>query len=121
MPVTELLDNMIYLKIRILPNGQNGVFPFEMKFASDFIHFQKLKITMISISCSQVLDKYHPPDEFLPESYTCFSLLKLPRYSHPRVLSEKLKYAIYFCKSIDSDEYARIDLTAETGSDIDSD
>ena len=80
----------------------------------------KLSLNLI-IFFLQVLDKYNPPDEFLPESYTCFFLLKLPRYSHPRVLSEKLKYAIYFCKSIDSDEYARIDLAADTGSDIDSD
>lgn len=29
----------------------------------------------------QVLDKYNPPDHFLPESYTCFFLLKMPRYS----------------------------------------
>ncbi|XP_039287848.1 E3 ubiquitin-protein ligase HERC2 [Nilaparvata lugens] len=29
----------------------------------------------------QVLDKYSPPDQFLPESYTCFFLLKMPRYS----------------------------------------
>lgn len=29
----------------------------------------------------QVLDKYQPPDYFLPESYTCFFLLKIPRYS----------------------------------------
>lgn len=29
----------------------------------------------------QVLDKYQPPDHFLPESYTCFFLLKMPRYS----------------------------------------
>lgn len=29
----------------------------------------------------QVLDKYNPPDLFLPESYTCFFLLKMPRYS----------------------------------------
>lgn len=29
----------------------------------------------------QVMDKYHPPDHFLPESYTCFFLLKMPRYS----------------------------------------
>jgi hypothetical protein len=28
-----------------------------------------------------VLDKYNPPDHFLPESYTCFFLLKMPRYS----------------------------------------
>lgn len=29
----------------------------------------------------QVLDKYSPPDHWLPESYTCFFLLKMPRYS----------------------------------------
>ncbi|KAJ1527956.1 hypothetical protein ONE63_007889 [Megalurothrips usitatus] len=56
----------------------------------------------------QVLDKYNPPDHFLPESYTCFFLLKMPRYSCKPVLLEKLKYAIHFCKSIDTDEYARV-------------
>ncbi len=61
----------------------------------------------------QVLDKYSPPDYFLPESYTCFFLLKLPRYSCREVLREKLKYAIYFCKSIDTDDYARIALSGE--------
>lgn len=29
----------------------------------------------------QILDRYNPPDNFLPESYTCFFLLKMPRYS----------------------------------------
>lgn len=29
----------------------------------------------------QIIDKYSPPDHFLPESYTCFFLLKMPRYS----------------------------------------
>ncbi|CAH1268469.1 HERC2 [Branchiostoma lanceolatum] len=62
----------------------------------------------------QVLDKYNPPDHFLPESYTCFFLLKMPRYSCKPVLREKLKYAIHFCKSIDTDDYARIALTGET-------
>ena len=61
----------------------------------------------------QVLDKYHPPDHFLPESYTCFFLLKMPRYSCKLVLQEKLKYAIHFCKSIDTDDYARVALTGE--------
>ncbi|XP_054270101.1 E3 ubiquitin-protein ligase HERC2 isoform X2 [Macrosteles quadrilineatus] len=56
----------------------------------------------------QVLDKYNPPDHFLPESYTCFFLLKMPRYSCKLILREKLKYAIHFCKSIDTDEYARV-------------
>ena len=34
----------------------------------------------------QILDKYNPPDDFLPESYTCFFLLKMPRYSGKAVL-----------------------------------
>lgn len=97
----------------------------------------------------QVLDKYHPADHFLPESYTCFFLLKMPRYSCKvrtgigfrsrfdsivfpflrlqAVLLEKLKYAIYFCKSIDTDEYARVAMVepteptaSENNSDIDS-
>lgn len=62
---------------------------------------------------SQVLDKYNPPDHFLPESYTCFFLLKMPRYSDKLVLKEKLKYAIHFCKSIDTDDYARVALTTD--------
>ena len=61
----------------------------------------------------QVLDKYNPPDNFLPESYTCFFLLKLPRYTCKAVLREKLRYAIHFCKSIDTDDYARIALTGD--------
>lgn len=61
----------------------------------------------------QVLDKYNPPDHFLPESYTCFFLLKMPRYSCKAVLKEKLKYAIHFCKSIDTDDYARIAMTGD--------
>ncbi|XP_015510519.2 E3 ubiquitin-protein ligase HERC2 [Neodiprion lecontei] len=64
----------------------------------------------------QVLDKYSPPDHFLPESYTCFFLLKMPRYSCKPVLRQKLKYAIHFCKSIDTDEYARVQ--AATNSDV---
>ncbi|CAB3375688.1 Hypothetical predicted protein [Cloeon dipterum] len=59
----------------------------------------------------QVLDKFNPPDHYMPESYTCFFLLKLPRYSCKPVLKEKLKYAIHFCKSIDTDEYARVAMT----------
>jgi len=64
----------------------------------------------VVVAC-QVLDKYNPPDHFLPESYTCFFLLKMPRYSCREVLQQKLKYAIHFCKSIDTDDYARIALT----------
>ncbi|KAJ8985747.1 hypothetical protein NQ317_014400 [Molorchus minor] len=73
----------------------------------------------------QILDKYNPPDHFLPESYTCFFLLKMPRYSCKHVLQQKLKYAIHFCKSIDKDEYARVamagDLAVSSSSDADSD
>ena len=65
------------------------------------------------ISNFQVLDKYSPPDYFLPESYTCFFLLKMPRYSCKAVLREKLSYAIHFCKSIDNNEYARVAAPAE--------
>ncbi|KAM7290215.1 E3 ubiquitin-protein ligase HERC2 isoform X3 [Ixodes scapularis] len=66
----------------------------------------------------QVLDKYSPADHFLPESYTCFFLLKMPRYSCRAVLREKLKYAIHFCKSIDTDDYARVALGAEDDVDV---
>lgn len=40
------------------------------------------------------------------------------------VLLEKLKYAIYFCKSIDTDEYARVAMvepTEPTASEVNSD
>jgi hypothetical protein len=37
----------------------------------------------------------------------------MPRYSCKSVLQEKLKYAIHFCKSIDTDDYARVALTGE--------
>ena len=63
---------------------------------------------LVFVSFAKVLDKYNPADYFLPESYTCFFLLKMPRYSCKAVLREKLSYAIHFCKSIDNDEYARV-------------
>ncbi|KAL1138806.1 hypothetical protein AAG570_008868, partial [Ranatra chinensis] len=69
----------------------------------------------------QVLDKYNPPDHFLPESYTCFFLLKMPRYSSKAILREKLKYAIHFCKSIDTDEYARVAMPGSTHTSTNSD
>ena len=38
----------------------------------------------------------------------------LQTFSHGfQVLREKLKYAIHFCKSIDTDDYARIALTGD--------
>ncbi|XP_033111225.1 E3 ubiquitin-protein ligase HERC2-like [Anneissia japonica] len=69
----------------------------------------------------QVLDKYNPPDHFMPESYTCFFLLKMPRYSCKVILREKLKYAIHFCKSIDTDDYARIALSGDPVGDVSCD
>ncbi|XP_050303138.1 E3 ubiquitin-protein ligase HERC2 [Anthonomus grandis grandis] len=73
----------------------------------------------------QIIDKYTPPDQFLPESYTCFFLLKIPKYSCKHILQQKLKYAIHFCKSIDKDEYARVamagDLAVSSSSDVESD
>ncbi|XP_014251481.1 E3 ubiquitin-protein ligase HERC2 isoform X1 [Cimex lectularius] len=69
----------------------------------------------------QILDKYNPPDHFLPESYTCFFLLKMPRYSSKAILREKLKYAIHFCKSIDTDEYARVAMPGSTHTSTNSD
>jgi len=41
----------------------------------------------------------------------------MPRYSCRDVLSQKLKYAIHFCKSIDTDDYARIALATYTVDD----
>jgi E3 ubiquitin-protein ligase HERC2 len=41
--------------------------------------------------------------EALPESYTCFFQLKLPRYSSKEMLREKLLFAIEFCRAIDTD------------------
>lgn len=59
----------------------------------------------------QPLDKYSPAhaDGALPEAYTCFFLLRLPNYSTKECLLERLLYAINFCKSIDTDAYARAD------------
>lgn len=37
----------------------------------------------------------------------------MPRYSCKEILQEKLKYAIHFCKSIDTDDYARVALTGD--------
>lgn len=43
------------------------------------------------------------PDNFMPESHTCFFTLDLPRYSTIQVLREKLTYAIHHCRAIDTD------------------
>ena len=61
----------------------------------------------------QVMDKYKPPNQYLPEAYTCFFLLKMPRYTTKAFLKEKLTYAIHVCKSIDIDDYAHVNLNVE--------
>ena len=48
-----------------------------------------------------------PADEYLPTAQTCFFKLVLPTYSSRQILSEKLLYAIRFCRVIDTDDYAR--------------
>ena len=48
----------------------------------------------------QVLDKYNPPDHFLPESYTCFFLLKMPRYSCKEV--GKLQFVLFMTRAIEN-------------------
>ena len=58
----------------------------------------------------QIMDKCNPPDDFLPESYTCFFLLKMPRYTCKTVLREKLKYAIHFCKSIGKSDWYELSI-----------
>ena len=91
---------------------------FNIKPHSKILGYSKLlklakintRILKFIMKLLQVLDKYSPADHYLPESYTCFFLLKIPRYSCKPVLAEKLRYAIYFCKSIDTDDYARVNL-----------
>jgi hypothetical protein len=39
----------------------------------------------------------------LPQSYTCFFQLKLPRYADKPTLKAKLIFAIYHCRAIDTD------------------
>lgn len=49
--------------------------------------------------------KVDRPINGLPTSQTCFFQLRLPPYSTREVMSERLKYAIYNCRSIDLDLY----------------
>ena len=72
-----------------------------------------IRCNLLCFLSFKILEKFSPPNMYLPESYTCFFMLKMPRYTSKAILREKLKYAIHFCKSIDSDEYARVDLNAE--------
>lgn len=54
-------------------------------------------------------------------------LILIDGFISQAILLEKLKYAIYFCKSIDTDEYARVAMVepteptaSENNSDIES-
>lgn len=53
---------------------------------------------------------YHQFFPFLASFHVIFSLLIVSTFLQA-VLSEKLKYAIHFCKSIDTDDYARVAMT----------
>ena len=53
----------------------------------------------------QVLDRYaegQEADAALPQAYTCFLMLKIPKYSSKDIFAEKLRYAIRHCKAIDT-------------------
>ena len=41
----------------------------------------------------------------LPTSQTCFFQLRIPPYSSQAVMSERMRYAIRHCRSIDMDNY----------------
>lgn len=41
----------------------------------------------------------------LPTAQTCFFQLRLPPYTSQEIMSEKLRYSINNCKSIDMDNY----------------
>ncbi|XP_075226553.1 putative E3 ubiquitin-protein ligase HERC1 isoform X4 [Lycorma delicatula] len=52
----------------------------------------------------------------LPTAQTCFFQLRLPPYSNPDTLAERLRYAINNCRSIDMDNYM-LTRNADVGSD----
>lgn len=52
----------------------------------------------------------------LPTAQTCFFQLRLPPYSSPDILAEKLRYAINNCRCIDMDNYM-LTRNADQGSD----
>lgn len=54
----------------------------------------------------------------LPTAQTCFFQLRLPPYSSPETLAERLRYAINNCRSIDMDNYM-LSRNTEAGSDDD--
>jgi len=53
-------------------------------------------------------------DEAHPVSHTCFFSVELPRYTNPDSMRKKILYAIYNCRSIDTDGAAQnVDWDAE--------
>lgn len=52
----------------------------------------------------------------LPTAQTCFFQLRLPPYSSPEMLADRLRYAINCCRSIDMDNYM-LTRNMEVGSD----
>eukprot|EP00095_Tigriopus_kingsejongensis_P011157 maker-scaffold259_size234575-snap-gene-1.26 protein:Tk11157 transcript:maker-scaffold259_size234575-snap-gene-1.26-mRNA-1 annotation:"e3 ubiquitin-protein ligase herc1" len=45
------------------------------------------------------------PENGLPTAQTCFFQLRLPPFTSQAIMQEKLRYAIYHCRSIDMDQY----------------
>ncbi|CAG0879900.1 unnamed protein product [Darwinula stevensoni] len=60
-----------------------------------------------SIQRLQIIPVDRPVDS-LPTAQTCFSQLRLPQYSSAAMLTQKLRYAIYHCHTIDMDNYMLI-------------
>ena len=99
MSINDVLTILIPILLHV---GVIGKYCIVLRQNVALLHVFYIVLLQVSycIVLLQVLDKYVPADDFLPESYTCFFLLKMPRYTSIDVLREKLKYAIHFCKSI---------------------
>ena len=50
-------------------------------------------------------------DDRLPMSHCCFFVLDLPHYTSEDVMTERVKYAMANCRAIDTDDYARTQMT----------
>ena len=70
-------------------------------------------LTLFLIQLSSVFQS----NDSLPTSQTCFFQLRLPNYVSQEVLSERLRYAIRNCRSIDMDNY----MLRRGGDEYDSD
>lgn len=77
--------------------------------------FQESTITSSSSASSQLLFYYFNDLMLFHSTRTCsFFMLKMPRYSCKWVLREKLRYACYFCNTINLDDYSHVPATAAT-------